>query len=69
MNYRIKIDLAYPSDTNPRSILAHTQSLLEGAVIINPGTPTEERGYIQLEKCYHDEHPTRPCEIIDYIQL
>lgn len=63
MFYRIRIDLAYPSDTNPKSILAHTKNLMPGAIIINPHQDNEERGYIILEKCYHDEDPTKPCEV------
>lgn len=69
MFYRIRIDLAYPEDTNPISILAHTKGLMPGAVIINPGQDNEERGYILLEKCYHDESPTKECEILQNYQV
>lgn len=64
MLYRIRLDLAYPEDTNPKAIIAQTKSLMPQAVVINPGQPNEERGYIILEKCFHDEDPLKPCEVI-----
>lgn len=64
MFYRIRVDLAYPEDTNPKAILAKAKDLLYTSVIINPGQINEERGYITLEKCYHDDDPTKPCEVI-----
>lgn len=69
MFYRVRIDLAYPQDTNPKAIEAHTKPLMAQAVIINPGQPNEEKGYITLEKCYHDEDPAKPCEIISTTTL
>lgn len=65
MFYRIKIDLAYPADTNPKAILAHTKGLMPGALIINPGQDNEERGYIVLEHCFHDEQPNKPCIVVE----
>ncbi|MBA7493221.1 hypothetical protein ES702_03787 [subsurface metagenome] len=68
MFYRVRIDLAYPEDANPKAIQAHANTLFHDAMTINPGQPNEERGYIMLEKCYHDEDPPRPCEVISYDQ-
>ena len=64
MFYRIRIDLAYPDDTNPREILAYVKSLLPRAIVINPGQPNEERGYIVLEHCFHDEQPNKQCVVM-----
>lgn len=69
MFYRIRVDLAYPSDTNPKSILAHTKSLMPGAIIINPSQPNEERGYIVLEHCFHDEQPNKDCVVVESWQV
>jgi len=69
MFYRIKIDLAYPEELNPKAILAHAKSLMPQAVLINPGQPNEERGYIILEECYHDEDPTKPCQVTENWQV
>jgi hypothetical protein len=32
---------------------------------IRKGEPAEERSRIALERHYHDEDPTRPCEVIE----
>lgn len=69
MFYRIRVDLAYPEDLNPKTILAFTKNLMPSAVVINSGQPNEERGSITLEKCYHDETPNQPCEIIENWQV
>ena len=65
MFYRVRIDLAYPADTNPKAILAHTKGLMPGAININHGDINQEIGFIILEKCYHDQDPTLPCEVIE----
>jgi len=36
--------------------------------IIRRGQIAEERSYIIIEKCYHDEDPTKPCEVIAEIR-
>lgn len=38
--------------------------LFQRAVVINEGQDNEERGFIQVEKCYHDEVPVKPCEVV-----
>ena len=38
--------------------------LYQHAVVVNEGQDNEERGFIQVEKCYHDELPRKPCEIV-----
>jgi hypothetical protein len=35
---------------------------------INKGKDNEEKSILQLERCYHDESPTKPCEIIERIE-
>lgn len=69
MFYRIMIDLAYPTDTNPKAILAYAQPLLKHAFIINPGKIFRESGYVILQECYHDENPTKACKILTLITL
>ena len=65
MFYRIRVDLAYPEDINPKAILAFTKNLMPQAIIINPNQPNEERGYIVLEHCFHDDTPTQPCVVVE----
>jgi len=64
MFYRIRIDLTFTKEASINAISKTALDHLKSAVIINEGYPNEERGFIQLEQCYHDEHPSGPCLII-----
>ena len=65
MRYRIRIDLAFPTEAPHLALLNHALGFFPKAVTINPGDINEEVGFITTEKCYHDEEPGRPCEIIE----
>lgn len=69
MFYRIKIDLAFTNDDSPFDILEKALDVIDQAIVINPDQDNEERGYVTLEKCYHDEDPTKPCEVIKKWQV
>ena len=66
MIYRIKMNLAFPS-TATLSDLQKVRGLLapvfRNSVVINEGLANEERGFILLEECYHDE--SAPCIILE----
>lgn len=64
MFYRIRIDMAFTEEDAVRDIEDKTLDHLANAVVINPGHTNQEIGYIRLEKCYHDEQPPKPCELI-----
>lgn len=66
MKYRVRIDLAFPQAARQYADQARDAllPLFQHAVVINEGQLNEERGIISVEKCYHDEEPTRPCEEI-----
>ncbi|MBA7715053.1 hypothetical protein ES703_124091 [subsurface metagenome] len=64
MFYRLRIDLAFTTIPSPDKARLYAKKLLSQAVVINPGEPNEERGYITLERCHHDELPSQPCEIL-----
>lgn len=64
MLYRIRIDLAFTDHDPVSDILDKAIDHLEHAVTINPGQTQEEKGFIIEERCYHDEDPNIPCEII-----
>ena len=69
MFYRVRLDLAFADSTNPGKVRDHGKKLLSKAVIINEGQENEERGYIMVEKCYHDEDPAKPCELLGTWQI
>lgn len=68
MFYRIRIDLAFTTEDAIKDILDKTLDHLDQSLTINLNTINEERGFIIIEKCYHDEDPTKPCEVIKHIQ-
>jgi len=64
MFYRIRLDLAFENLGVFAGLNGHALGILAQAHTINPGTLTEERGYLIVEECYHDEDPPKPCKII-----
>lgn len=68
MFYRIRIDLAFTQAPPPGKIKELAATLLSQALTINPGQRNEERGFISLEQCYHDQDPTKPCDLIGILQ-
>lgn len=65
MFYRVRADLAFTEEDEAYDFAHDCEIVLEKASIINQGAQNEERGYFQLEKCYHDEDPAKPCELLD----
>ena len=64
MIYRIRIDLAFDSEGPAQGIEGHALGVFPQAHTVNPGQPDEEKGYIIIEQCFHDEHPAQPCNIL-----
>lgn len=69
MFYRVTMDLAFTEEDEARDFFHDGEIALPKASIINPGSETEERGYIRLQKCYHDQDPNEPCIELDYQEL
>lgn len=65
MIYRIRIDLAFINPGVYEGLKGHALGILDKAIVINQGEPDEERGYIQIEQCHHDEDPNLPCELLE----
>lgn len=64
MKYRITLDLFFDREADMQRVLREARARWAQAVPINPGTPTMEPSRYKAERCYHDEDPTRPCEVI-----
>lgn len=64
MLYRITLDLAFEQLDPTGDIFDKALDALDKAKVIQPHQIDEERGYIKLAKCYHDEDPNRPCDIL-----
>ena len=62
---RLRLDLAYDEATwelHKDKVRDYILPLYKHAVVINPDAPNEERGYVEVENCGHDE--AKPCKII-----
>ena len=68
MLYRIRLDLAFDDEDPVRDIIDKAQDNLADAVTINPGQDNEEKGFIIIEHCFHDENPPQPCQVIIHYQ-
>lgn len=68
MKYRLRLDLIYPEGATQQH-LEQARDLLapifQNSIVINEGQENEERGYVLLERCFHDEEPPQPCETIE----
>lgn len=70
MLYRVRIDLAFDAEDIPQAIFGKAKSILPKAVkIASRDNPTGEVSFIEIHKCYRDETPTKPCEIIKRIEV
>lgn len=58
------MNLAFEEEDEAEDFYHDGQIALPKAKVINPGQPNEERGYILLQKCFHDDQPPSPCETI-----
>ena len=65
MFYRVRADLAFTEPDEGYDFFQDCQIALSKANVINPGQPNEKRGSIMIERCYHDQDPVLPCEVID----
>ena len=70
MLYRVRLDLAFDTENVPQAIFDKAKAVLVKAVKLATGLNYPgETSYIEIHKCYHDETPARPCEIIKRIEV
>ena len=64
MKTRIRMDLAFEEFNKEKAEQARKllAPFLKNAVVINEGEDNEERGYIEIENCGHDEG--KPCTVL-----
>jgi len=63
MFYRYTADLCFTDNQAPSQLKGIAVALMQHAVVINPGQDNEERGFIRIHKCYHDQDPNKECEL------
>jgi len=68
LKWRIRADIILDAEGEAMGIFASLKDKRGLFVTIRKGEPNEERSTASVEKCYHDEDPTKPCEIIETIE-
>ena len=67
MNYRVRIDLSFPSETDARSLMDYARMASDKAVSFNEGESSEEISFCDLELCCHDEG--LPCTRLERLEI
>ncbi len=65
MIYEVRANLFFTSEDEAIDFFGDCQTALGKSVVIHPDEPRAERPQVALLKCYHDEQPTKPCEIME----
>lgn len=65
MIYRIMLKLDFDNLDPINDIKDKALDHFAEAKTINQGEPNEEQGFIIVQKCYHEETPVEPCEILE----
>jgi len=68
LKFRVRADIILDDESEAMGIFASLKGERDRFVTIRKGEPDEERSRVSIEKCYHDEDPTKPCEIIEIIE-
>lgn len=55
MAYKISLVLHFPDEAPIQRARDFLLPLYQNAIVINGGQDNEERGFIELERCAHDE--------------
>ncbi len=67
MKYRVRLDLAFESEAEARSLMDYARSASGQAVSINEGMANEEISFCELEICRNEEG--LPCERLERVEI
>jgi len=65
MRYRVRIDAAFPNQSDADAFMVQAKTFIAKANSINEDKDNAEISFVDYEKCFHDETPTKPCERIE----
>lgn len=65
MKYKVDITCRFDNESDAKTLMDFAKNLVAKATSINEDKINAEISYILTEKCYHDELPTKPCEITE----
>ena len=69
MLYRLRVDLCFNEENTPKGFFNQLEAILDRAVKLTVPINNPEITYIETHRCYHDEQPSKPCEIIKRIEV
>lgn len=73
MLYRVTVDLYFEKETDAQAVFGAVKISKSKAVkLIRPNSSLDmpdPKTYVEIHKCYHDEYPFKPCEIIERIEV
>jgi len=62
--YRLTANIILTEEDEAKGLYQYLEQVSHRFLVIKRGEPQEERSSLQLEHCYHDETPVRPCEVL-----
>jgi len=65
MIYQVRANLFFEQMTDAEDLFKKGALAMVDSVVVHPDDPNFERPRLELIKCYHDEQPTKPCELLD----
>jgi len=68
LKWRVRADIILDDKDKAMDIFDSLKDERDRFVTIRKGEPNEERSRVSIEKCYHDEDPSKPCEIIETVE-
>ena len=69
MKYRVKIDLSFEEESDAKALMDYAKTLTGKATNINEDKDNAEISFCEYHKCYHDEIPRKPCELIEKVVI
>ncbi len=71
MLYRVKLDLPFISLKDAQALVTQAKLALPKVtkMPVVGNNLSAEASFIEIHKCYHDEILSKPCEIIERIEL
>jgi len=68
MFYRVTLNCNVTDPHHIEVIKQGLHTLFNQSVTINPGRINSEKSFITVQKCYHDETPPAPCQVLEYVE-
>lgn len=65
MIYQVRANMFFGKKDEAIDFFGDCQIALGKSVVLHPDSLNAERPRVELIKCYHDEHPTQPCEVVE----